>query len=109
MTEPKDEYYIWWLSPLELELLVSEVDRGVTITAYLESELRSALGRNGRGRLWDAHKTGLSVDPWPDHTLGRYCGQCAGIVVSRHDVQTDLEGLPGLLTNFKLERPRDLI
>lgn len=99
---PEEPYFIWWLSPLDLDVL--DIEEGLNLPAYLESELRSAQGRKGQGRLWDAHKTGLAVEPWPDTTLGRYCSECAGIIIGLQDVVAHLRPLPGLLTDFKLER-----
>ena len=100
------EYFIWWLSPLEINVIEVDLRNDESfLPAHLEAQLRSAQGKNGCGRLWDAHRTNLSVEPWPDNTLGRYCSECAGLVVDHHDAAF-LRNLPGLLTNFKLEKVR---
>lgn len=99
------EFFIWWLDPLALDILESDLEKeGVlSLPTHIVSELVSIFGRNPRGRLWDSHDTGLAVEPWPETALARYCSECAGLVVDRQDL-TSLKNLPGILTDFKLEK-----
>lgn len=97
---------IWWLSQYELEEVEEALKKlpNEDFPEWLMSELRSAYGRNGRGRLWAAKQfEGASVDPWPSTPMGKYLGRCAGICISEAEIEL-LNQLPGIVTDTKLER-----
>jgi hypothetical protein len=100
---------VWWLQPTALRQLVSDADdtvdiwRLVGVPAYIGSELRSAMGRSGNGRLWIPSDIGISRIAWDSkHTNAPYCSKAAGIVLWRHDVPR-LAGLPGLVTDYWMD------
>jgi hypothetical protein len=107
---------IWWTTNEEAHRLGGEDEllSDARIPAYIRSEFRSRIGRNGRGRLWVAPEMEqlakgqeIKVEPWPtgkDETpLVRYCAQAAGIVI-RADDASFLQGLSGIVTDFRLHR-----
>ena len=107
---------IWWTTNEEAHRLGGEDEHlsDARIPAYIHSEFRSRIGRNGRGRLWVAPEMEqlakgqkIEVEPWPtgkDETpLVRYCAKAAGIVLDADDVPS-LQGLPGVVTDFRLQR-----
>jgi hypothetical protein len=78
---------------------------------WLAVQLRSSLGRSGRGRLWaDDRFKDFSV-PWPEKPTiaSKHCEGCVGIVVNRADAEW-LFKFPGTLldrtfTALRLKAP----
>ena len=100
---------VWWLRPTALRQLVADADdtvdiwRLVGVPSYIGSELRSAMGRAGEGRLWIPSDIEISRIAWSDkHANAPYCSKAAGIVLWRKDVPL-LSGLPGLVTDYWMD------
>ena|SRR3990167_10998329 len=101
------EMCIWWTEQADCEAIGGNLRKKAP--AYLRDQYRDRLGRAGRGRLWCAleieKEIGMeaSVNPWPDTALGARLTDFAGIVLRRSDA-VHLTTLPGLLTDFHLDR-----
>ncbi len=110
MTDTKPTLAIWWLAPGDFETIDAFGDLPTWLPAYVTEEYRSARGRNGRGRLWVPKKLTHLLPPGGGvagqsfgSAIGCACGKRAGVVVEAHVVRK-LMNLPGLVTNFYLQR-----
>jgi hypothetical protein len=95
---------VWWLSSSDVRTLVAS--SFIRYPSWLVSEVQSALGREGRGRLWiNSRFSGqhVTIDPWPETPLGQHASRCAGIVITKDDLHY-LKHLPGMVTTLKLTR-----
>lgn len=104
-------YYIWWLNQPNTIAAIKELN---VLPKYLKEQLESRRGRPGRGRLWvDSSFPEMGVDPWPDTELGHELAgrrgpekDAGGIVFKEEDLELVLR-LPGIVTDFKLDRITD--
>lgn len=96
-----DEILVWWLAPEDFNFMSHDY----YLPEWLRSQVQSALGRAGRGRLW------LDTDRFPldfgvsfgTSPLAGLCSNMAGIVLRRSDLKY-LEYLPGIVTDHMLRR-----
>jgi hypothetical protein len=100
---------VWWTSQAECEVLTamnplwSDYDATLDgVPNYIHKEFCSRYGRNGRGRLWSDDKFGDVGIPW-DTTkpAARLAGERGGIVIWATDA-VHVFGLPGFLTDLRL-------
>jgi hypothetical protein len=99
--------FIWWLTQEDLKILdrfrLTGHEVRPPLPLWLSRQLASALGRNGRGRLWvDTQFTDPMV-VWSASPMAAYCESCAGIVIGQEDLPC-LAQLPGVVTDRYLRR-----
>lgn len=108
-TSERTDLLIWWTDQKECEALVdqsldwAEYDAVIEhVPSYIHKEFCSRLGRPGRGRLWSADEVGDVGIPW-DTTkpATRLAGERGGIVIWATDAP-HVFGLPGFLTDLRL-------
>ena len=92
---------IWWLTKEEQAQITPE--QWLSVPIYIKNELRSLEGREGRGRLWTPEDINVEEIPWDDqHPNAERLKHAGGIVFHDSDKEA-LEGLPGLVTDLKLD------
>lgn len=118
-------YVIWWTNQTDCELLqaICETESGGTHSVpqdwpeWLCGQWSRRLGRNGRGRLWNAFSAWLPdvIAVWPENAMTKLLGgespvqskgdrhSAAGIVVPLGDLHHVI-GLPGFVTNDTVTR-----
>lgn len=96
---------VWWLSSEDFEALNAffPQDFGPPFPEWLGKQLRSARGRAGRGRLWVDPMFGGFEAIFNASPLATHCGQCAGIVIGRGDLEA-IAYMPGVVTDRYLRR-----
>lgn len=105
-TTDRTDVLIWWTDQEECETFGWEPTD--TFPQYLQSEYRSRLGRAGRGRLWAANEIGEVGIPWDESKpASRLAGKRGGIVIWKIDAH-HVFGLPGFLTDLRLNFINDL-
>jgi hypothetical protein len=96
---------IWWVNPGVYDALPELPDEA---PRYLKKEYASRKGRAGRCRLWSAAQfEDRGISPWPDTPLTKWLetDDYGGIVISDDSFEFNvIPELPGLITNFSLER-----
>lgn len=100
-----NDLYIWWVDQPALEHVVRHLST-MSVDTWLRSEILSADGRCGRGRLWvnERFKDVQRIDPWPETLLAKYFeDRCSGIVISPKELEVVAQ-LPGIVTDFQLKR-----
>lgn len=93
---------VWWLSQADFSVFTPlDFEH---FPAWLNDQLRSAKGRNGRGRLWIAPQFPQDFEVKFDNSpLALSCSQCAGIVIYCSSTGL-LAHLPGIVTDQTLRR-----
>ncbi|MET0374012.1 MAG: hypothetical protein ABW128_07110 [Rhizorhabdus sp.] len=111
-----EDVVVWWTTQQEHKTVSAMMSDDPELARdwpeWLLVELSSRQGRNGRGRLWNAqHGRWLvgGIHPWPDTALaarlGADEGGSGGIVLPVDQLPLVI-GLPGVVTNARLERLR---
>ncbi len=110
---PINTLIIWWINQEDV-LMIMDYKKLKVGRKYINQELSSCFGRNGRGRLWINDyieerylKNLIEVDPdlysW-SYGLGRILARdYAGIVIEKKDYSV-VKDLPGIFTDFELNR-----
>lgn len=97
---------IWWLDQRDLEA-IDKHGIPTWFPGWLTSEIQSANGLPGRGRLWVADEVGPAPHANFDDEVGSAietrARQCAGIVITRSIVPR-LIHMPGFVTDFDVCR-----
>lgn len=99
---------VWWTTHSDVETTKALLaDGSIALPSYLQGELESREGRNGRGHLWIAKGIELPHGiPWDDSKLEAKIinrGSHGGIVVRQEDFLL-VSGLPGFVTDVGLNR-----
>jgi len=96
-------FLIWWLSKDEQAQIKPK--QWLRVPIYIKNELTSREGREGRGRLWVPKDIDLEEIPWNDNhpNAQRIMNESAGGIVFHASDQEALAGLPGLITDLKLD------
>lgn len=103
-----EQYCIWWTSQRDCELIEERELFSETIPDYIRVEYRSRLGRNGRGRLWVHESLSANDIEWDaSKPASRLAEERGGIVIHKEDSQ-HVFGLPGFLTDTKLNFINDV-
>lgn len=93
--EPTDEFRIWWTSQSDCAAITDAPGDLKGVPSYVISQLRSRIGRNGRGRLWVHDTLPVRAMTCPDRApVG-----CGGIVIRASDADR-IRGLPGFVTDL---------
>ena len=78
-------------------------EQWLQVPIYIKDQLKSMEGRSRRGRLWIPRDIPIHEIPWDDnHQNSKRCERAGGIVIHETDKEAVL-GLPGLVTNLKLD------
>lgn len=96
----QDKYLIWWLDQPSLET-VNKLPIADRIPKYAAKEIESAMGRAGRGRLWNSFDDAPDVEWDADHPMSSVACFCAGIVILKEDLKT-VACLPGFVTDYEM-------
>ncbi len=108
-TSMADGFLIWWTTQADCEAIGGAEALGKTpaLPEYLILELRSRIGRNGRGRLWVSgllNGAPAGTTTWPTTALAYVLeGQYGGIVIRAED-RFALADMPGVITDFNVRR-----
>lgn len=99
----KENIVYWWLTPQDIAFIEPDL-----LPEYIHIEIEKLIGRNGRGRLWISNIFSREVDysiyDWPFTPLAKYIEHyCGGILIRSQDYDK-LKNLPGIFTNYRLER-----
>lgn len=104
---PPPQLVIWWTTSEDWRAIAQHHDCLPTwCPAYLQRQFTSRKGRPGRVRLWMDDELGAQPGlawPEPETAMQTRLNDYAGIVVRAEDVFT-LQNLPGLVTDFSLQR-----
>lgn len=111
----RTDLLIWWTGEDECESLVEakpewcDYDAVLEqVPSYIHAEFCSRYGRNGRGRLWCDDQFGDVGIPWDrSKPATRLAGERGGIVIWATDA-AHVFGLPGFLTDLRLNFINDL-
>lgn len=96
----RTDILIWWTDQIACEVIGDRLSD--TVPDYIRREYRSRLGRAGRGRLWVDNRFGDVGIPWDtSKPAARLSESRGGIVIARDDAP-HVFGLPGYLTDCKL-------
>ena len=99
--ESPKEFLIWWLTEDEQAQITPE--QWMRIPIYIKDELASLDGRPRRGRSWVPKDIDVEEIPWDDqHPNAERLGRAGGIVFRTTDKEA-LGGLPGLVTDLKMD------
>ncbi len=93
------EIAVWWVTQQDRELFRDNADAWEEMPPYIAEQLRSTIGRPGRGRLWVPPHINVSGIWWNDSApLARFAETCAGIVIERKDAPFAVQQ-PGFVTD----------
>lgn len=95
------EYLIWWLCDEDIEVIGEKLPHN--FPKYLQEQFQSRCGRAGRGRLWAAKGMREAVR-WRKTAMARRLMDYGGIVIDAKNLNL-LATLPGIVTDFTLQRP----
>ena len=99
-----DKFAVWWVNQSDRETFRENPDLWMGIPVYAARQLRSSVGRPGRGRLWVDSDIDVEGMNWDDNAaLAPVALKCAGIVIHRKDVPF-VANLPGFVTDWDLRR-----
>ena len=94
-------FLVWWLTEEEQTQITPE--EWLRVPIYIKDEFASLEGRPRRGRLWVPKDIDVEEIPWDDqHPNAEKLGRAGGIVFHDSDKEA-LMGLPGLVTDLKLD------
>ncbi|MNC35316.1 hypothetical protein D3C87_1111250 [compost metagenome] len=105
MVIPKQDLYIWWTNQRDTER--ADASDRTNWPAELEDELRSRMGRNGRGSLWIPTQwdwADLGIEWQESHPMFIALGNHYGGIVFRREYLPLFKDLTGLITDFDMNR-----
>ncbi|NQV13039.1 MAG: hypothetical protein HQ530_01930 [Parcubacteria group bacterium] len=99
--ESPKEFLIWWL--MEEEQAQVTPEQWLCVPIYIKDELALLEGRPRKGCLRVPQDIDVKEIPWDDqHPNAERLGHAGGIVFHTSDKEA-LAGLPGLVTDLKLD------